>query len=130
MKKKGDSFYIRKRVPPRSVALSSAPLLESDSNQFLLDAEPHLPGSLLTLSQVSVLGERRLTDIKTVLHGLHSTHLTRLLRSQGSQRVNYVNKQLGPFGPSSNFGEIIGQAFYGVPNLTSDRLTTGLHPES
>lgn len=75
------------------MALSPAPLTERDGNQFLLDTEPHVRGSLLTLSQVSILGERRLTDIKTVLHGLHSTHLTRLLISQGSQRVNYVNKQ-------------------------------------
>lgn len=57
MKKTGDSFHIRKGVPPWPVALSSAPLLERDSNQFLLDAEPHLPGSLLMLSQVSVFWE-------------------------------------------------------------------------
>lgn len=79
------------------------PFIESDSNQFLLDAEPYLAACLSTLSQVSILGARRLTDIKIILDNLHSMSLTIVLISQGSHIVNYINKQSGHLSPHKAF---------------------------
>lgn len=98
-----EQFDKRKCVPPCSVALSFGSFIESDGNQFLLGSEPYLAALSSMLSQVSILGECRLADIKTVLDNLHSTRRTRLLISQEPHIINYVNKQQGHLSPHKTF---------------------------